>query len=299
MVDDFKDEEKGIAVDVELLEDRAKGIEDIEKPANMMKEYKHLVAQMLVLVTIVTNIISVGVFQTASIIASSVSALLISPTVLYKEQKLKEIDSMRETQNELRNQVNEVIEEKERLELTVDSLVGEVKDLEQSQQHLNDIAGKHGKSVDELRTLLADNEDTIMQLKRVSLAQLSSQIVSITIMSDFTGDGALDDTELDLLITRMKDIKHLNINEKKLRKKINALSDKSVIGILQLLAKVDEYDFGETFEKNNDGTADKKKDRALLDANNEDDGGAMITFLKNPLTATTATAKEQEEEEEE
>jgi len=277
MVEDFKDEERGVTED--------DGEREIEEPVNLIKMYKHYIMNIVALVAIGTNIFALLISQSYSIIASSVAALLNGPIVLYRECILMQIDSMRETQNELREQVNEVVEEKTRLEGLVSALAHEVKDLEESQQKLDAIAGKHGKSIDELRTLLADNEDTIARQKKIALAQISAQIVTTTMQSDFSGDSQLDGNEIDILVMRLKGIENIDINEKKLLKKINALSDKSVIGILQLLSKVDEYDFGETF--NETYSTAVNKDRAI-----EEDDERIITFTKSPFISDTTPVSE-------
>ena len=83
MVEDFKDEERGVTDDEER---------EIEEPVNFLKMYKHYIMNIVALVAIGMNIFALLVSQSYSIIASSVAALLNGPIVLYREHILMQID---------------------------------------------------------------------------------------------------------------------------------------------------------------------------------------------------------------
>jgi len=197
--------------------------------------------------SIVLNLISMilawsGIMATAGIVGIGVAG-----GVIYFQQELRNEDTLREVQNELRHKVNDFAEENNKLSGTVTRLEGELVPLKESETKLKAIAEQNGSSVDKLKKLVKENSKTLKEMKENLEADVMATMMDVIFKADRSEDGMFDEREIQGLILRFKMLPTIEMNEELFKKKLEVIKEEKqqISAILNLIEQVHHDDISE------------------------------------------------------
>ena len=152
-------------------------------------------------------------------LAAGVAACPSAGYVLYQNKQIGESDSIREINNQLREQTNILAVENAKLKQSVEMLEASVGRLKAVEESLGAMADQQGSDVNKLTELVKENQKTIDEMKRLMKGKISQSIISTVLKCD-DGDFKLDEKETDILCLRLNNIEGVTFHENEMRRLI-------------------------------------------------------------------------------
>mmetsp|Transcript_50535 Transcript_50535/g.75515 ORF Transcript_50535/g.75515 Transcript_50535/m.75515 type:complete len:276 (-) Transcript_50535:214-1041(-) len=156
---------------------------------------------------------------------ASMCTIGITPFAAYQKRSLNALGGMRGQQNQLREYVNDLALENNKLAESVDGLEEEVSKLEVVEGELNDLAKGAQTNVDRLVAIVKENGELQAQIKTNLQRQVIQQVLGIVLQSDRNQDYQLNKMEMEMMILRLKNIPGIEFDEANFRKQIKAEDD--------------------------------------------------------------------------
>jgi len=146
---------------------------------------------------------------------SSLATTAFTPYVVYQKSALAELGSFRQQQNELRNTVNGLAEENNKLTENVNQLGTSVDRLEIVEKNLSKLADTD--NVDRLVEAVKKMKKINKEIKRNLQARIAQDIITTVLRSDRDGNLVLSEGEMFRLIFRLKNSPGYEFNEEKFK----------------------------------------------------------------------------------
>jgi septal ring factor EnvC (AmiA/AmiB activator) len=154
---------------------------------------------------------------------ASTTTLLFGPYVAYQHRKLKNLNSLRQAQNNLRGQVNYLVNENERLQRNLSKLDSSVAQLERVERELTRIAGT-SYNVKRLVEIVNETNEIQQRMEKSLKSKILSTILGVVCKSDANGDFNISEKELQVLIVRLSMMDGVYFREGNFRKQVASLN---------------------------------------------------------------------------
>lgn len=181
---------------------------------------KEKVAAVVACTSVGTSGLAMAMSPSAMVLGAGVLSCGIGPYAYYQQTKLTDIAALKETHEAIAREVNRLGAENERLGDTVEELGSTVDKLEDSENALDVITQTQGQSVDAFAEQVAENREILEIMQKNLKANVLQNLLSVIIRSDADGNMNIDDTEIDPLVSRIKSINGVNLNEQLFRNAI-------------------------------------------------------------------------------
>mmetsp|Transcript_2526 Transcript_2526/g.3830 ORF Transcript_2526/g.3830 Transcript_2526/m.3830 type:complete len:271 (+) Transcript_2526:322-1134(+) len=145
---------------------------------------------------------------------------VMAPYAAYQQTKLTDIAALKETEEALRKEVDQLAEENNRLHKNVEELGETVKKLENVEEALDTITQTQNQNIEIYAKQVEENREILNQMQSNLRATVLQNLLSVIIKSDTDGDFSIDESEMDDLIKRLRNIGGVEINEEKFREAI-------------------------------------------------------------------------------
>lgn len=183
---------------------------DEKKGGTSLKEiFFHAIALVAVGSSVAAIAVEGGLLVT---VVGAVCAFL-GPVAVIQQHKLTDLETMRQLQNQLRDEVNRLTSEKEKLKKENDRLDASAKRLEKVEGTLEELSKVQGQNVDILIKQVEEYKKVQAQMKKNLEAEVIQNLISVIIRSDDDEDFILDPEEVDGLIMRLKSIDGVDFSE--------------------------------------------------------------------------------------
>jgi len=162
--------------------------------------------QGLAVVSCVSALLSLVMVMAHLVDFMSLLLLVLSPLVFWQKTKLKELGGMRGQQNALREKVNTLTVENNKLTDSIDTMESQVGELQHVEKDLATVAAKAGGQVDRLVSIVHENGQIQKDIKAILQDEILQQIITAVINTDRNQDYRLDKREVRQLEYRLKNI---------------------------------------------------------------------------------------------
>lgn len=209
------------AVDVEAQEDtKLEPVDEAaldEEKGGLRKETWGVLILCLVMVGLYG--VSMGVFSTLVVFIAGGVAIFVGATVAkHQYYDIESLDTLRTIHNRLRNDVNDFSEENTKLAANNDRLEEEIEPLKDCEKKLAEIAEKSGRDVNKLKGLVSENQTTLDKMHKIQKDDIVQSMMQLLMEVDKDEDGDLSDREAKRLVTKMKNLPAIDLNEDNLNK---------------------------------------------------------------------------------
>ena len=169
-------------------------------------------------------------------------------------QKQQQLLALRMVQNDLRDKVNEFSDINASLSGNVNKLTTECDGLKETEHKLDVMAKESGKSVDQLRDLVKENQVIIDEKKDLLQSDVVQAMIEVIMQSEGDESSEFSDREIQRLVLRMKNLPAIHVNEDLLKLKVKAnRSLRAVIELVQDVENTDIPDEDRVFTINEEG----------------------------------------------
>lgn len=144
----------------------------------------------------------------------------IAPYAVYQQTKLTDIANLKETHEALKQEVDYLEAENERLSKSVNELGDTVGRLEDVENALDLITNTQNQSVNAFAEQVKENKSILDQMQTNLRANVLQNLLSVIIRSDKDKDFQIDESEMDSLISRMRSINGVEVHEDRFRNAI-------------------------------------------------------------------------------
>mmetsp|Transcript_1003 Transcript_1003/g.1255 ORF Transcript_1003/g.1255 Transcript_1003/m.1255 type:complete len:247 (+) Transcript_1003:67-807(+) len=189
---------------------------------------------------IVSMVISGG--ATIFAIPGAAVGLFAAPVAVLQGKKLENMTTLRSVQNALRQEANLFQEENNELEASVDKLENDVGRVQKVEGQLNDIVASQGESLDNFMGLMKENAALLLIQEDIVQENMLNQILTAIIQCDRNQDFKFDDSEIDMLMVRVKGTAitaDTDISDKKMRKLFEKYRN-DIAGLMTYLRQLSE-----------------------------------------------------------
>jgi len=155
----------------------------------------------------------------------SIIVVFLAPVVVTQKVRLRKLGGFRGQHNSLRNKVNQMHVENEKLSSSVTELNKQTVKLSKVQTDLDKAAQRSGASVEKLVGYVEENGKIQKQILEELQAEVMSQIMTAVLATDSDKDFVLDPNEVNVLVLRLKNIPGIQFNEKAFRKILKSDKD--------------------------------------------------------------------------
>jgi hypothetical protein len=155
---------------------------------------------------------------------SSLTTLLLSPTVIVQRTKLNKLGSLRELHNELRNMASQLATENVHMHQSVTSLESHLQRLNTVESQLTSLAKDSGKkSVEKLVHVVEEHGHVQAELKRVLKEDVTHQLFAALLQSDVNSNYRLSSPdETGILEQRLANVQGVIFNQANFRKLVQS-----------------------------------------------------------------------------
>lgn len=213
-----------------------------ELPEHSWKEKAVAVlATISVAASVVSIIISLG---NPLVLASAVLGLLAAPYVVFQQQKITQVEALVETNERVREEVDQLQRENRKLQENVEQLESSVKGLKVQKAKLDTINSAQVTSLDALENQLEESREILNKMKQNVQGEILGNLFDIILAVDADGDDILSDDEIDALIQSMEKLNGVDFRDEVVR---NAIIDKgrSIDAIMDLVTNTLKEDVSE------------------------------------------------------
>jgi hypothetical protein len=203
----------------------------------MIKEHtpSEIAAGTLALFSVSAAVASMFIAGGLFVNIAGILCVLIGPYSYWQQKNITDVRALMETHMALKAEVNRYENENIRLKGCVDDLGGAIKNLEDVEETFEHINEMNIESIEELATQVEEGKDILAAMKKNLKASALQNIITVVLNSDKDGNYEFDNGEVEQLITNLKAINGMQLNEQKFReviKKYNG-SVEAVVTILE------------------------------------------------------------------
>lgn len=138
---------------------------------------------------------------------------VIGPYAYWQQRRLTDVAALQETHKALSEQVDRLGRENNRLHDTVEDLTNTVDRLEDVEQALDVITQTQGQSIAAFEEQVSDNRDILNKMQSNLKANVLQNLLQVVIKSDQDENLQIEEHEIGDLISRIKGINGVEVNE--------------------------------------------------------------------------------------
>jgi len=146
----------------------------------------------------------------------------IGPYAYWQQRRLTDVVALQETHKALSEQVDRLGKENKRLHETVLDLGETVDRLEDVEQALDAITQTQGMSIEAFEEQVADNREILNKMQSNLRANVLQNLLQVVIRSDKDESMTIEEHEIDDLISRIKGINGVEVNESRFKDAITS-----------------------------------------------------------------------------
>jgi len=151
---------------------------------------------------------------------------------------LEDSDSANQMQNAMRQTVNELGKQNDKLTQEREKLTGEVDRVGEIEAKLANIAEAQGANVSKLVNLVKRNKRYLKEMRQIEKSLIVQKLVELVIESDKDGDYNIDADECEILILRMNNFRsYIKVNKKNFKAELDKTGG-SVAGIMNIVKTI-------------------------------------------------------------
>lgn len=143
------------------------------------------------------------------------------------------VTAFRTIHNRLRKDVNVFAGENVRLTKANDELNLQVFMLKENEQRFQALAAEQNANAQDLVKLVAENEKIIIEKKKSIKRDIVESLIGTAFEGERNMDGQFSDREIKRLVTRLKNMPAVTVNEELLAKAID--TDRSVLALIEII----------------------------------------------------------------
>lgn len=175
------------------------------------------VAGGVALCAIVTAIVAMIYEGSAIVLVAGILSIITGPYYYYQQTRLTDIRTLQETKMALQRQVDQFVEQNQKLVQNVDKVTASVDRLEEIDQALQIISSKQHTSVEAFAEQVKDNQRILQQMKGNLRANVLQNLLSVILRSDADKDFVINENEVDSLIRRLQNISGVKVHSERFR----------------------------------------------------------------------------------
>jgi chromosome segregation ATPase len=153
-----------------------------------------------------------------------------------QQTKLTQVEALRQTNERMGEEVDQLKVENVRLQTSVTSLETSVGHLQEMSTTLETIRATEGQSIDELERQLKESESILDQMQDNLRGDIVQTLISMVLAIDHDGDMCLSDSEIDSLIVKIEEMSagSIDLKEDLLRAKL-VENGRSLMAVMDLI----------------------------------------------------------------
>lgn len=156
------------------------------------------------------------VSNNALIKTSSAMTFLFGPFVACQQRKLQRLGNLRRHNNQVREEVNYLRQEQERLQRSLLRLDGNVIQMEKMEREMNRIAGSP-HNVNRMLEVITEQKEVNEAIKENLRKSVLQNILKAVVLSDQDKDFQIHSREMELLVVRLSMMDGVTFHEDKFR----------------------------------------------------------------------------------
>lgn len=191
--------------------------------------------------TVITSLLSLFLEASAShpsVVISGVLGLVLAPYAAFQQRKITEIESLKETNEVMQEEVAHLTAENGRLQAQVQQIEKSVSNLSQLEDTLEAVNVMRGESIKKIEEQLNDSKEILANMSQNRKAVILQNLITVLLATDGNQDMLLSDEEIDDLIHNMESINGVELKEDLVRKTIID-AGRSVASVMEVARNVD------------------------------------------------------------
>ncbi|CAJ1961633.1 unnamed protein product [Cylindrotheca closterium] len=176
-------------------------------------------------------------FAGTTLMTAAFVAFGVGGCVMVAEVKLSKMDTFRTIHNRLRKDVNVFAGENVKLTKANDALNLQVFMLKENEQRFQALAAEQNSNVQDLVKLVNENQKVIDEKKKCIRDDIIESLISTAFEGERSQDGEFSDREVKRLVTRLKNMPAVKINEEILSQVLD--TDRSVLALIAIIRDLD------------------------------------------------------------
>ena len=171
-------------------------------------------------------------------VISGVLGLVLAPYAAFQQRKITEIESLKETNEVMQEEVAHLTAENGRLQAQVQQIEKSVSNLSQLEDTLEAVNVMRGESIKKIEEQLNDSKEILANMSQNRKAVILQNLITVLLSTDGNQDMLLSDEEIDDLIHNMESINGVELKEDLVR---NTIIDagRSVASVMEVARNVD------------------------------------------------------------
>eukprot|EP00568_Trieres_chinensis_P002721 CAMPEP_0183307088 /NCGR_PEP_ID=MMETSP0160_2-20130417/16120_1 /TAXON_ID=2839 ORGANISM="Odontella Sinensis, Strain Grunow 1884" /NCGR_SAMPLE_ID=MMETSP0160_2 /ASSEMBLY_ACC=CAM_ASM_000250 /LENGTH=250 /DNA_ID=CAMNT_0025470601 /DNA_START=93 /DNA_END=845 /DNA_ORIENTATION=+ len=153
----------------------------------------------------------------STVILAGVISSFVGAYVYYQQTQLTDINALKETTEAMKQEMETLKENNVRLKASVERLGNSVSGLEDAEQALDVLTSIQGQTVETFLQQLEESRQILKKVKMSNRNDVVQNIIEVMMRCDTDGDNTIDEDEVDLLLTKLKNINGVGIHEGKFR----------------------------------------------------------------------------------
>lgn len=156
----------------------------------------------------------------AAILVAGILSCVTGPYMYMQQTQITDIKALKETQEAAKREVDRLEIENDRLKQSVAELTETVGKLEDVEQALDAITEVQGQSIETFTRQVEENKQILEKLEENHKCIVLQNIIDVIYRNDVDGDGDIQDHEIDSLISHIKGVNGVQVEEGKFRSAI-------------------------------------------------------------------------------
>eukprot|EP00568_Trieres_chinensis_P001133 CAMPEP_0183306826 /NCGR_PEP_ID=MMETSP0160_2-20130417/14850_1 /TAXON_ID=2839 ORGANISM="Odontella Sinensis, Strain Grunow 1884" /NCGR_SAMPLE_ID=MMETSP0160_2 /ASSEMBLY_ACC=CAM_ASM_000250 /LENGTH=224 /DNA_ID=CAMNT_0025470293 /DNA_START=97 /DNA_END=768 /DNA_ORIENTATION=+ len=148
---------------------------------------------------------------------SGAAGLIVSPYGAFQQQKMTDISALKETNEHMREEVDNLKSNNDDLQKHTAELDASAENLKELEETLQTIRDAETKSLAELEEQVKEQREILKGFDEDLEQRILMSLTECVINCDKDGDETLDDDEIDLLITKIQNIYGVDVKEKRFK----------------------------------------------------------------------------------
>jgi len=217
---------------------------DAETQLSATQKIKEKIVHGAAAITASTSVASMFLYPDPLVLISGSIGAAVAPLASMQENKLIDLQMMKELNEKMEKQVETLHEQNNALEKQIIVVEETVLELEEMQAALEVIKKSEIETVSCMEQQLSQSKEILAKMRKNRKAIVLQNIVGILIASDIDNDSIIDDEEIDSLFLKFKEVELIKVNEEKFRKIIidNGRSLNAVMKVIRNLMSDDVSD---------------------------------------------------------
>jgi hypothetical protein len=193
-----------------------------EETDGVVNKTKYAVVQLAALIALISGGLSIYLVNGLLADIMGLCVVLLAPVVALQKHKLLALGDFRSQHNQLRNQINAVHVQNDKLTESVTAMAAASERLQRTQEQLQKHAIQSGKSVQRLVELVDETATVQAEIRENLNAAVVQQMMTAILQTDSDRNFVLSKNEVSVLIVRLKSIPGITFHETAFRNFLNA-----------------------------------------------------------------------------